>query len=189
MMELFNPEDFIWFLIRHQEALNNRAEPVPPDFFDHLKIAWEELSFAYKQLDPERSLSPADGKPGYLVTNCGEWRVFVPWPLVVTFPGPTLLGVLLGVGRNVSIAPPKNLCVSGSSAWLGGKVVIGDIDYCQYVDTPPASISALAEPFTNPISDRVLVRASYGDKHRTVAQPPWTDSRCRNCPDVYEIRN
>jgi hypothetical protein len=175
-MELFNSEDFIWFLVRHREVLKNRAEPIPSLFFDFLRMALEELSFAYKALDPGKTLLPANGKPGYLMTRCGNWHVFVPWPLVVTFPGPVVLEVLLRVGKNVSIAPAKNLCISGSSAWLGEEVVIGDIDYCQYVDCSPALAIAAAEPLKNPEKDRVLIRASYGDKDETVAQPPWSGS-------------
>jgi hypothetical protein len=174
--DLFNPQDFIWFLVRHQEVLKNRALPVPSEFFDHLKVAWEELSFAYKALDPEQSLAPAVGKPGYLVTRCGDWIVFVPWPLVVTFPGPRVLANLLDVGRYVSIPPARNLCISGSSAWLGGRVVVGDIDYCQYVDNSPATIAKSSESFTSPTKERALVRASYGEDEAVVARPPWSET-------------
>jgi hypothetical protein len=173
-VSLFGPEDFIWFLVRCRkiEKDGGDIEPIPSEFFRYLTIAWEELSFAYRALDPEHSLEPAAGNPGYLFTRCEEWIVFVPWSLVATFPGPQVLASLLKTGKGASIRPANNLCISGSSAWLGGNIIVGDIDYCQYVESLPASIAESVENFTHPTKDLILLKASYGDRE---VEPPWPE--------------
>src|SRR5688572_16991004 len=141
----FEPIDFVWLLKRQALIDKGEADALPIEFFENLTVAWEELSFAYGGLDPAGRLMPALENPGYLTTDCDDWQVFVPWPLVTLFPGPQALSDLLRVGTTVVIQPATNFCISGSSAWMGGEIIVGDLDFCQYVPLPPASIASEAE--------------------------------------------
>src|ERR1700722_8972803 len=116
---MFEPTDFLLLCKLDAESA------VTQEFLDAVRIAWEELSFAFQRLDPSRSLMLAPNLPGYLTTRCGEWRVYVPWPLVTSFPGPEIVTKLLEVGSTVAVEPISNLCISGSSAALGQDIVIG----------------------------------------------------------------
>jgi hypothetical protein len=164
---MFEPVDFL--------LLARNDEPVPDEVLASLEAAWNELSMAYERLDPERTLVQSN-KPGYLTTNCEEWQVFVPWCLVTSFPGPSILHDLLRVGASVAVEPVTNICVSGSTAGLGRDVEIGDIDFCQYTEFPPAQIVARAVRFTESNGQEILIRARYGNRNQTTAEAPWSDS-------------
>jgi hypothetical protein len=142
---------------------------VPKDVLDNLPLFWAELSTAYARLDPNRTLESAEA-PGYLSTSCNEWRVFVPWSLVKSFPGPKVLADLLETGRTVSLDPIVNICLSGSSAGLGSNIEIGDVDFCQYASIAPAQMINEAIKFRRE-NPPFLFKAQYGKAAE--AEAPW----------------
>jgi hypothetical protein len=166
---MLEPIDFI--------RLEKRTvDEVPPDVLKYVEDALEVLSHSYKQLDPNFRLVPADHHPGYLTTDRKNWHIFVPWPLVRLCPSDEVLDDLLQVGTQIACDPVENLCISGSSAMLGGAIEIGDLDFCQYVRAVPADIIATAATFKVAAPGRVLTRATYGDNPvLAVAIAPWTD--------------
>lgn len=167
---MFEPSDFLLLCKLGSETSTAQM------FLDELRVAWEELSFAYQRLDPNQCLLPASTVPGYLTTTCGKWHVFVPWPLVTSFPGPEIISTLLDAGSTVAIQPMVNLCISGSSAALGQDIVIADLDFCQYVELPPRELVHGARVFTSATDARILTKASYGNQSDIVAIPPWEQS-------------
>jgi hypothetical protein len=94
--------------------------------------------------------------------------------LATTFPNPEVLANLLSTGEAIAIPPAQTLCVSGSSAWTGADIVIGDLDYCQYVELAPAAVVAAAAAFRTASDVRILLKATYGRKDAAV--PPWSAS-------------
>jgi hypothetical protein len=162
---MLSPVDFI--------RLGKRQ--APPEVQQHLKDALTELSFSYESLDPDFRLAPAQPHPGYLTTLSGEWRIFVPWPLVRTFPSDEVLAELLEVGVRIACAPVENLCISGSSATHGAKIEIADLDFCQYIQATPAEIVVSAAAFKIPAPERMLTRAAYGNPIAAEATPPWPE--------------
>jgi len=163
---VFEAADFLW--------LAASPDAATPEVIAALRLSLAELSFAYAGLDPDGTLRPADGFPGYLTAAQGDWRVFVPWPLATSFPGPAALAALLAVGTRVAVAPVSSLCISGTSCWLGRDIVVGDLDFCQYLLLAPAGIVTAAAAFVAPRPGQVLLRARYGA--HPPAAPPWPDT-------------
>jgi hypothetical protein len=170
----FEPLDFVRLMHRRRER--KEGGQFPPEFFDHLRGSWEELSFAYARLDPHKQLLPAVDFPGYLMTRCGNWTVFVPWPLVRYFPGNQVLSELIDLGVSITVSPTQHFCISGSAAWLGGQIAISDVDFCQYTDLTPSTIISKAIDFIKPTPSRILTRASYGNQDPIAATPPWEEN-------------
>ena len=169
---MFDPVDFLWLVKRQEELSRTGAGTLPAEVIDELQVTLEELSFAYAGGDPEGQLSAASDQPGYLMTECGNWQVFVHWPLATSFPGRDVLAELLKVGMHVAVPPAEAVCLSGSSAALGHNVAIGDVDFCQYVTLVPAEIVDVAVSFTAPGVSRVLIKAQYGNKATVIATAP-----------------
>lgn len=109
--------------------------------------------------------------PGYLKGICGEWVVYVPWPLAPYFPKLEPLSSILSLAAQTSLGTGNSVCVSGSGALMGSKMAIGDLDFCQYVTQAPSSVVVDAERFLSPSPYRILVYASYGKTTR--AKAPW----------------
>jgi hypothetical protein len=166
---MLEPIDFIRLVKRSPSV-------VPSEVQDHLEDALVELSRAYRKLDPDGRLEPAEDHPGYLTTACDSWQVFVPWPLVHVCPSDDVFKDLLQAGYRIACSPVDNLCISGSSAARGAKIEIGDLDFCQYVQAAPAQIVATAQTFKTPAPERVLTRASYGDPVLAFAIAPWPEN-------------
>ncbi len=165
----FNPKDFLRLakLQKQPDFL-----PLEREVVEVLEYEWEILSLAYARLDPGARLEPASF-PGYLVAEDTNWRFYVPWPLVTSFPTAEVCAALFEVGQEIAISPLRNLCLSGSSASVGSKIEIGDLDFCQYVEIPPAQIVLDAERFISPTDRRMLTQAGYG---ATCIVPPWSNS-------------
>lgn len=83
--------------------------------------------------DPTGSLRANGLHPGYLSRSCGDVMVHVPFPLVFAFPGERQLSDILALARTVSVGRDGCVCISGSSCFLGGITVVGDLDFCEYV--------------------------------------------------------
>jgi hypothetical protein len=167
--------DFLYLV--EQQKVVGQAPPIPADILEEMGERWRELAIAYTRLDPSRRLVAAPEHPGYLTTTCGVWQVFVPWPLVNFFPDNAVVEGLIAVGIGLAVPPPSTICISGSSAALGGEIAIGDLDFCQYVPLPPASIFEMAATFRAPAINRVMLTASFGTGKNAVTarRPCWQD--------------
>jgi len=98
------------------------------------------------------------------------------------FPDDAVVEDLIAVGIGLAVPLPRTICISGSSAALGSEIAIGDLDFCQYVPLPPASIFEVAATFRAPATNRVMLTASYGTSknagrhdHRGTNASGWGD--------------
>jgi hypothetical protein len=165
--------DFLWLMVRQTEIELRGAGDLPNAPIDGLRRSFEEISFAYTRTDPNRRLVAATEAPGYLTAKLGGRQVFVPWPLVESFPDDEILSELIEIAGCVCIQPDDILCISGSATMLGHQIAIGDLDFCQYVTAAPVDIVGRATSFQTPDCLRALVEARYGDDNPVVATAPW----------------
>ena len=84
-----------------------------------------------------------------------------------------MLADLIDVGERVAVPPVHRICISGSSTWMGSEIAIGDLDFCQYQDCPPAEMVKAAHPFTTPAEGFALVTAGYA---QLTISAPWAKS-------------
>jgi len=73
--------------------------------------------------------------PGYLVRVVDHLEVRVPWNLIADCPPPEVFSELAELGRRIRSGPETTLCISGSSAVYSTVQAIGDLDFCEYIDT------------------------------------------------------
>jgi hypothetical protein len=151
-------------------ALDAEAGTAPEALVRHFELLASEMAFQSVGADPAGRLEYADKAPGYLVTTCADWWVYVPWPLAFAFPEPTLLGGLVTVAERVMLEGPGNVAISGSTAFSGVIAGLGDIDLAQYV-YDPETLPARIQHVVQRSGPAVLVRVKIGREFRR----PWDD--------------
>lgn len=171
---MFDAEDFYDLRKQLIEQESEDGSPPPQSLYDSLEDILDFLSEAYANQDPNGELLRADDAPGYLKVECDHWRIYVPWTLAHVFPGSDIVYKLINVGAEISVNPKNYICVSGSTATLGGGTTVGDLDFCQYVDAAPASFIPEAANFQRLKRNKILISAMYGDI-RIAA--PWSNDR------------
>lgn len=174
-MAIVEPRDLI-FLSRRQMKIDRGeadVDPVDQRFYEGFRNYCEERAFALTGGDPGENLRPTTGFPGYLDMKIDGWQIFVPWTMVSTCPAPDVLSELVAIANGSAIVPVVSVCISGSSAWLGAEIEVGDLDFSQYVEQPSSEIVGRARTFTIPANGLALVAASYDDQE---ALAPWDAS-------------
>jgi hypothetical protein len=80
-----------------------------------------------------RAWRPVDASPGYLVRDVSGLEVYAPWNLIADFPEGDSLSEFVELARRVR-CDSSAICLSGSAAVQSAVRVVGDIDYCEYID-------------------------------------------------------
>jgi hypothetical protein len=185
---MLGPEDFVWLTLRQLGIESGDELPLDVEVLNDLADALINTAEFLEGTEDGAYLQNFPAAPGYLTAKIGEWHVFVPWSITQAFPGTSKVAELLRMGDRVALRSAGNLCVSGSVTSAGADVVIGDLDFCQYVDGLPGGFIAEAEEFTRPQLERILTVARYG--RTTVVRQPWAtnwpalEKRAGSCTHV-----
>lgn len=85
-------------------------------------------------------------KPGFLVhalEHGGEaLEIHVPLTILDSFPSAEILSELAGLAKSIRSGQDTTICLSGSAAVYSALQMVGDIDFCEYVELPSNTSSA-----------------------------------------------
>lgn len=169
---IFEPLDFARLLVDHENGL--LSDPGGDVLLrESLLTRFSNLAVSKTGFDAESALAPADQFPGYLSRDIDGWRVYAPWTLADFLPGQEALDSLLGTAETIAVAPFEAICISGSSAMAGAVLEVGDLDYCQYVDSPPPAIADRIHERLRSEEPAIALRASYGSRYNSCVRAEW----------------
>ncbi len=151
----FSPQDIVSL------AVDVDRGTAPASLTDRLRRLVEEYAFQNAYCDPDQRLTAANTFPGYLVTNSGQWQVYVPWALAFAFPSPTVLDGLVAVAERSMIKGRGNIVLSGSTTFAGRFAGLGDIDLAQYVFDDVQRFVDRVKELIERGSSAILVRVKY----------------------------
>lgn len=127
--------------------LEARRGPQPQStLVDQLPSLLSKRAAELERADTEGELVASFQFPGYLTRTVAGTPIHVPFPLVRLFPGADILQEIIPIASDISVGNDGAICLSGSSAFLGGIQTVGDLDFCEYVfegASMPASVGRI----------------------------------------------
>jgi hypothetical protein len=88
---------------------------------------------AAASLPPAVDANADSDLPGFVVFRNGPFRVLVPFFLADVFPHGAILSQVCKMGEQLQIGTDSEICVSGSTCYLGSGLPVADLDFCEYI--------------------------------------------------------
>jgi hypothetical protein len=151
-----------------------------------VEIGLRRIFFAWARIaersDREASLRAFDRSPGYLFREVESSKIFVPFNLAYVSPAQEQLSELIGTAKDFQIQSDKDICLSGSAAFLGRIDTISDVDYAEYLVADNNATNNYIRRFgarRRPVSNSItFLSIRVGDRKRPIAtsrKPPYTE--------------
>lgn len=117
--------------------------------------------------------TPSDVHHGYVEIPANGCTVFVPFHVTYAFPIASCLGGLVGIAKAVRVSREGEICLSGSSTYMGRLRSVGDIDYCEYFPlADPTMLANVRRLARDTRKATVCARLRWGKRSD---QWPWRD--------------
>jgi hypothetical protein len=114
---------------------------------------------------------PSDVYYGYVEIPSNGCTVFVPFHVTYAFPVASCLAGLVGTAKAIRVSKQGEICLSGSSVYMGRLRAVGDIDYCEYFPlTDPTMLANVRRLARDPRKATVCARLRWGARND---QWPW----------------
>jgi hypothetical protein len=128
---------------------------------------------------------PSDVYYGYVEIPANGCTVFVPFHVTYAFPVASCLGGLVGAAKAIRVSKEGEICLSGSSAYMGRLRTVGDIDYCEYFPlTDPTMLANVRRLARDTRKATVCARLRWGGR---TDQWPWSalDSLLKDADEAF----
>jgi hypothetical protein len=151
------------------------------NFPDELREDIEQqirLKARYARRPKPASLPPAvamtsgstkGAEPGYVKFELGSRCAQVPFHLVDVLPPDETLEQFFDLADHVRLSSQSQICLSGSTVFLGRIASAGDVDFCEYVRTSPKSqiIRKSADQKCSSVTPTLFVSGSFNRDDQT----------------------
>ena len=127
----------------YQTNRNSRSPSNITAIFDHLEDAVRKylLSIASLFQETYEGWKADEAYPGYLTKIASPTVCRVPYHLVPAFPTDDALDAIFQVSQSIQTLRDSTICLSGSGALIKSAVVIGDLDFCEYMLADCSAVS------------------------------------------------